>query len=227
MDTIEQTNTDDDSADDPVLDRASIDRDIAAGAKAFRELERNASLDWTHWSATILGLRGLRSLAFEKAKTNNMKSQAYRDAMSALLMLRKHSDYDRIDKQTRSDCYKFMDRLEDIDHWYASQVSTHDKLRWRHPTTIVKHCPKHLLSGGMHGHNKPKKKGEKKPAVTAETERLKALLLQAIEIIMEFKPDAAKSLLRQVQPADPEDSVADMYATPEEGSDDNDDGSAE
>ena len=55
--------------DTTVLDREALDRDIEAGAKAFRELLRNADLDWTHWSATILGMRGLRSLAYAKAGT--------------------------------------------------------------------------------------------------------------------------------------------------------------
>jgi hypothetical protein len=192
--------------DNDGLDRAAIDRDIAAGAKAFGELLRNAALDWTHWSATILGLRGLRSLAFAKAN-NNMKSQAYRDAMSALLTLRKYSIYDQIDKQTRSDCYRLMDRLEDIDLWYAN-LPTQDKLRWRHPTTIAKHCPKHLLSGGMRGHNKPK--GEKKPPVTYETERLKALLIQVIKRLAKHEPDAM-DLLDQIHAADPEDRADDLY----------------
>jgi hypothetical protein len=53
----------DDADHFPVLDRDQIDRDIVGGAKAFKELLQNASLDWHHWSSTILGLRGLRSLA--------------------------------------------------------------------------------------------------------------------------------------------------------------------
>ena len=135
-----------------------------------------------------------------------MKSQAYRDAMSALLTLRKYSIYDQIDKQTRSDCYRLMDRLEDIDLWYAN-LPTQDKLRWRHPTTIAKHCPKHLLSGGMRGHNKPK--GEKKPPVTYETERLKALLIQVIKRLVKYEPEA-RDLLDQVNPADPDDDIGDI-----------------
>ena len=215
MDTADQIHTDDDPSDVAVLDRVAIDRDIAAGAKAFQELLRNASLDWTHWSATILGLRGLRSLAFEKAGTSKMTSQAYRNAMSSLLMLRKYSIYDQIDKQTRSDCYKLMDRLDEIDQWYAAQVSTADKLRWRHPTTIAKHCPKHLLSGGMRGHNKPPSKGQKKPAVSAETERLKALLIKVIKRLMKYEPDAS-DLLDQIHATDPDDRVDDVHATPAE-----------
>jgi hypothetical protein len=193
--------------DDDPLDRVAIDRDIAAGAKAFSELLRNAALDWTHWSATILGLRGLRSLAFAKAGTNKMSSQAYRDAMMSLLSLHKYSIYDQIDKQTRSDCYRLMDHLDAIDAWYAN-LPTSDKLRWRHPTTITKHCPRHLLSGGMRGHNKPP--GKKKPAVTAETERLKELLIIVIKRLIKYDPSAS-DLLDQVYRTAPDDQVDDLF----------------
>jgi hypothetical protein len=212
MNADDPIHTDDDPSEADALDRAAIDRDIAAGAKAFQQLLKNATLDWTHWSATILGLRGLRSLAFEKVRSNKMTSQAYRDAMSSLLQLRKYSIYDQIDKQTRSDCYRLMDRLEEIDTWYASQTTTAEKLRWRHPTTIAKHCPKHLLSGGMRGHNKPPKKGPKKPAVSVETERLKALLIVVIKRLAKYEPDAL-DLLDQIHATDPDDRVDDVYAT--------------
>jgi hypothetical protein len=185
------------------LDRAAIDRDILAGARAFQELLRNANLDWTHWSATILGLRGLRSLAFAKAGTNSMASQAYREAISALLQLRKYSVYDQIDKQTRSDCYRLMDRLEEVDAWYAN-LPTADRLRWRHPSTIAKHCPRHLI--GMRGHNRPPTNSRKKPAVTYETERLKALLLSTIKRLAKYEPEAVE-LLDQVQHGRLDDGV--------------------
>jgi hypothetical protein len=208
-------NTIQDSVDDTPaeLDRAAIDREIAAGAKAFQELLRNASVDWAHWSATILGLRGLRSLAFAKAGTTNMQSQAFRDAMSGLLLQRKYSIYDRIPKQDRSDCYRLMDRLEDVDAWYAT-VPVEDKLKWKHPNTIAKHCPPEFLSG-MRKHNRAKR--GKKPAVSAETERLKGLLMQAIGIIMDFKPEAAKQLLAQIHLADPDDDVDELFQEQADG----------
>jgi hypothetical protein len=193
--------------DTDALDRAAIDRDIAQGAKAFGELRKNVATDWTHWSATILGLRGLRSLAFAEAGTNRMTSQAYRDAMSGLLQLRKYAIYDEIDKPTRSDCYRLMDRLEDIDTWYAG-LPIADKLRWKHPTTIAKHCPKNLLVGGLRGHNT--KTGKKKPAVTYETERLKALLVQVIKRLAKYEADAL-DMLDQIHSADPEDRIDDLY----------------
>jgi hypothetical protein len=218
---VTHTDTDahtDDTDESPTLDRAAIDRDIAAGAKAGQELLRHAAVDWTHWSALILGLRGLRSLAFAKAGTTKMTSQAYRDAMSSLLSLRKHQIYDQLlDKQTRSDSYRLMDNLEGVDTWYAG-LNTADKLRWKHPTTIAKHCPKHLLSGGLRGHNKPPSKGKQKPAVSFETERLKALLIAVIKRLTKYEPDAI-DLLDQIHAVDPEDRVDDMYTTPAESED--------
>jgi hypothetical protein len=196
----------DDPGDEPVLDRAAIDRDIANGAKAFRELLSNAALDWTRWSATILGLRGLRALAFAKAGSNNMRSQAFRDAIGSLLRMHKYSIYDRIDRQARSDCYRLMDRLEEVDAWYA-HLSVDEKMRWKHPSTIVKHCPRQYLSGGMRWHNRPA--GKKKPAISFETERLKALLIQVIKRLIKYEPDAAQ-LLDQVIPSDPDDDIGDL-----------------
>jgi hypothetical protein len=201
-------NNDNDDNDAPELDRTALERDIAAGAKAFGELLRNASVDWTHWSATILGLRGLRALAFARAGTTGMQSQAFRNAMSFLLSQQKYSIYNQIDKQTRSDCYRLMNRIEDVDNWYAALPAT-EKLKWKHPNTIANHCPKDFLEG-MRRHNQPKT-GKKKPAADAETERVRALLVQAIEIIMEFKPEAAKRLLAQIYPGDPDDSVDDLF----------------
>jgi hypothetical protein len=194
--------------DAPELDRAAIERDISNGARAFQELLKNAALDWAHWSATILGLRGLRSLAFVKAGTSNMQSQAYRDAMRSLLTMRKYSVYDQIDRQTRSDCYRLMDRLEDIDAWYAAKVSTADKLRWRHPGAIAKHCPREYLST-IRKHNQPPKLSKRKPAVNAETERLKALLIQVIKRLAKYEPDAL-DLLDQVHPAQPDDDLEEV-----------------
>jgi hypothetical protein len=48
-----------------------------------------------------------------------------------------------------------------------------------------------------------------KQITVAEEERLKALLMQAIEIIMDFKPDAAKRLLAKLYPTDPDDPIDD------------------
>src|SRR5262245_22358288 len=103
-----------------VLDMESIKDDITAGAKAFGKLLDHASDDWTHWSITIRGLRALRNLAFAQSKTSDIKSWHYRQAIGALLSQRKYAIYDRIDKQTRSVCYKLMDALEEINTWYST-----------------------------------------------------------------------------------------------------------
>jgi hypothetical protein len=192
-----------------VLDRESIDHDIVAGAKAYKQLVKNAEEDWTRWSAIILGLRGLRSLAFEKAGTNNMQSQSYRNAMKGLLTLRKYMIYDQIDKQVRSVCYSLMDNLEQIDSWYSS-LSKDEQLRWKHPASIVKHCPRHLVRGGMRGHNNPPRPAPRRPAVSVETERLKALLIQVIKRLARYEP-AALDLLDQLHLSAAEDRVDDLF----------------
>jgi hypothetical protein len=199
--------------DDGQLDRAAIDRDIAVGARAFTALLKNAGLDWSHWSEVIVGLRGLRSLAFAMAGTSKMSSQVYRDAMRGLLSLSKYSVYDQIKPQDRSDCYRLMDRLDEVDTWYAG-LAADDKLRWKHPGAIAKHCPRQFLSGGMRQHNHPPKSGQKKPAVTAETERLRALLIHVIKRLAGYEPKAL-DLLDQIIPADPDDQIDDVHAEDE------------
>ena len=205
--------------DNQPLDWAEIDHDIAAGAKAFGELLRNAGRDWTHWSATILGLRGLRTRAFAKAGTTNMQSQVYRDAMSALLVLRKHAIYDQMKKQDRSDCYRLMDRLEDVDVWYSG-LANDDKLRWKHPGAVAKHCPKEYLSG-MRQHNQPKpvRKALKKPPVNPEIERLRALVDQLIKRLAKYEPSAL-DLLDQLYQADPDDRTDNLFNGDEADSED-------
>jgi hypothetical protein len=197
----------------PVLDMASVNADILAGARAFEKLLRHSDDDWQSWSLTIRGLRALRSLIFERTKTNNMQSQVYRDEMSRMLEQRKYSAYGHITKQARSSCYKLADRIEDIDLWYAA-LPTPDKLRWKHPDSIVKNCPRHLVDGGMRGHNKPKR-ALKKTFLNPEIERLRALLIKVIKRLVKYEPDA-RELLDQINPADPDDSVADVAAEDDE-----------
>jgi hypothetical protein len=205
-DDVEATTETEVDADE-VIDKAALEADIVAGARAFTKLLNHAADDWTSWSITIIGLRGLRDLARAKAHTADIHSYAYRQAMSHLLQLRKYSVYDQIDKPTRSACYKLMDSLEEINVWYAGQLPA-DKLRWKHPQSIVKHAPRNLVEGGK-GHNKPKPKGQKKPAGWAEIERLKALLIQVIQRLIKHEPDAA-ALLDQVNPRDPDDGIGDL-----------------
>jgi hypothetical protein len=189
-----------DSNAEETLDVDAINADIAAGAKALTFLLNHASDDFSKWVHAIRGLSGLRDLAFAKAQTRDIKSWHYRQQLGAFLQMRKHAVYDRIDKQTRSSCYKLMDRIDDIRDWYIALPAS-DQLRWKHPDSVAKHCPRHLLSGGG-GHNKPKKKqNPKKPLVSAETERLKKLLIQVIRRLMKYEPEAAE-LLDEVMPAD-------------------------
>jgi hypothetical protein len=88
-------------------------------------------------------------------------------------------------------------------------------MRWKHPSTIALHCPKHLVSGGMRGHNQPPttRKAKPKPAVSYETERLKALLIEVIRRLLKYEPDAA-DLLKRVHVPDPEDDVDDLFTKP-------------
>jgi hypothetical protein len=190
---------------DAVIDKAALEADIVAGARAFSKLLNHAADDWTSWSITIIGLRGLRDLARAQAHTADIQSYAYRQAMSHLLQLRKYSVYDQIDKPTRSACYKLMDSIDELMVWYAT-LPPAEKLRWKHPQSIVKHAPRNLVEGGK-GHNKPK--NPRKPVTSAETERLKALLIRVIQRLIKYEPEAA-SLLDELNPPDPDDGVGDL-----------------
>jgi hypothetical protein len=192
---------------DAVIDKATLETEIVAGARAFSKLLNHAADDWTSWSITIIGLRGLRDLARAQAHTSDIQSYAYRQAMSHLLQLRKYSVYDQIDKPTRSACYKLMDSIDQLSVWHAT-LAPADKLRWKHPQSIVKHAPRSLVEGGK-GHNKPKQKNPRKPVTSAETERLKALLIRVIQRLIKYEPEAA-SLLDEVNPPDPDDGVGDL-----------------
>jgi hypothetical protein len=203
------TATDDPLLDtDSALDTASIEADITAGARAFKQLLTHATDDWTSWSITIIGFRALRNVAFAKGYTSDIRSYAYRQAMSHLLQLRRYSVYDQIDKPTRSACYKLMDRIDDINMWYAA-LAPADQLRWKHPQSIMKHAPRHLVEGGRGG-NRPKA-GKKKPVTSVEIERLRALLLRVIKRLIKHEPEAAE-LLDQVNPddRDPNDGLEDI-----------------
>lgn len=203
---MDDTTTDDDDTSE-VLDMDAVNAEIIAGARAFEKLLRHASDDWNSWSVTIRGLRALRSLAFDRAGVNDIKSDAYRKQIGGLLELKKYSAYSHLTKQVRSAAYKLMDHIEEIDMWYAT-LSVDDRMRWKHPESIVKHCPKNLLRDGMRGHNKPPK-GKKKPIVNAEVERLRAILIQVIRRLAKYEPKAIE-LLDEISVADPDDNVDDI-----------------
>ena len=207
--SIEDTSDDNDVVP---LDHQAIEADIVLGARAYQKLMNHAADDWASWSAVILGMRGLRSLAFERSGTSDIASWHYRQTLAHLMTLKKYAIYDQIGKQTRSTCYKLMDSIDEINDWYAG-LPAQDKLRWKHPDAIAKHAPKHLVQGGK-GSNQPKKAkpAVKKPLVSAEIERLRQLLLVVIRRLAVHEPDAMK-LLDEVMPAaaaDPNDELEDL-----------------
>lgn len=204
------TETEDDA--DNVIDKKSVDAEIANGVKAWTELRKAAGKDWNLWSIYTRGFRALRGLAFANAHVSDIHSDAYRKEIGRLLKLAKYSAYSEpnLAKTTRSAMYKMMDCIEEIDSWYAGLPSD-DKLRWKHPETVIKYCPKTLLAGGMKHHNKPPKPGKKKTGVDAEVARLRGLLTQAATILMDTNPGEAKKLLNQIHPADdPSDEIPEL-----------------
>ena len=195
-----------------LLNKEQIESQIAAGVEAYTKLLDHSSDDWTSWSIIIVGFRALRTLAFNKANTSDIKSWPYRKELTELMQQKKYSVYDRIGKQTRSTCYKLMDRIEEVDAWYLG-LPPAQKLQWKHPDAIAKHCPKYLVQGGI-GSNSSKKissvgKG-RKPPVSAESERLRTLLIQTIKQLAKYEPEAIK-LLEQAMPptelSDPVDNI--------------------
>jgi len=215
-----------DRGDDGTIDMPSAEADIRLGAAKLAELLEHSGDDWKErWAVVIVGFRVLRNLAYGMAQTTNIRSQAYRNAMSELL--RQYPIYERIDPPTRSAMYRLCDRVEDVTHWYLG-LSGPDKFRWKHPQTVVKHCPKHLLTDNQCGHHKqPKKPGKKKRGASAEEDRLRALLL---EVIAEAEagpitPQRAAELRKQIWPAGEEmnDSLNGLFD--EDKNDDDDDDS--
>jgi hypothetical protein len=191
--------------DDPVIDKARAEAEADKGNRTLVKLLNHASDDWASWSITIVGWRALHSLAFAKAHTTNTSSQAYRDAMGALLRKKSHAAYDQIDRPTRSYMSKLCDRIEDIDIWYGGLPAT-DRLKWKHPQAIAKHAPKHLLAGGLRGHNWPKPTSKEKSTSPAEEDRLRALLIALIrEFVAPMNQGRADALLAQVYPAGEQD----------------------
>lgn len=188
---------------DPVLDMESVDRDIQVGVKAFSKLLSHASDDWKSWSDTIRGLRALRSLVFSQTKTSSVNSWHYREGLSKLLLQPKYSVYDHVDAQTRSAAYKLMDCLDEIDVWYEA-LPVPDKMKWKHPVSVIKHCPSNLVGGSSKGADKPKKPGKKKKPPTLEEERLRALLLEVIDALMEHDVVTARGYLKRVSSPEPD-----------------------
>jgi hypothetical protein len=117
--------------------------------------------------------------------------------------------------------YRMCDQIEDISLWYA-KLPAEEKLRWKHPQTVAKHCPAHLLKGGAGGNKPPRKMPvKKKRASTAEEDRLRQILIMLVnEFVMPMNPQRAAELLKGLYPeGDPNDSL--------EGIGDNEDADAD
>lgn len=202
-------DTDDLDTTESPYDVQELDRQAIRGNKAYGELHKHAGDDWTRWEATIIGLAALRDMTFAKLGHRNMRSQAYRDEISALMSKPKYASYSLMRRQERSACYKLMDRIHDISAWYATLPSS-DKLAWTHPETMVKHVPDQFLATDPRDNlpPRPKPKNPKKPVVSAESERLRALLIQVIKLLMKYEPATAEELMDQVMPpGDPDDGL--------------------
>jgi hypothetical protein len=190
---------------DAMIDKEACEHDAKVGAQALQNLRKTAHDDFTSWAAAIRGLRGLRELAFAKTGTRDIKSFHYRQEIGALLGQARYAVYSDIDRPTRSSCYKLMDRIDDIAVWYAG-LSSNDQLRWKHPDTIAKHCPPQYLSNGI-GHNQPKPNGKKKRPETANEERLRDIILNAMAALKRQDIGKAIALLEGVYQPDFDDSL--------------------
>jgi hypothetical protein len=185
-----------------VISETSLDvdwlaNDITVGANAYTELQNNAGNTWEKWVLVIVGLRGLRELAFANIGVREMRANAYRVEMRRLLSKHDCAVYQAINAPTRSACYKMMTNLDDICEWYET-LDDDEKLWWNHPQTIATHCPQHLLTTTTKL-TKPIKDNPKKPKRTsAEYERLRRIAMRAIEELMPFKPDVAVTLLYEL-----------------------------
>jgi hypothetical protein len=194
------------------LDEKAARDDIAAGARALKELKRTAGHNWIGWSAAVRGWRGLRELAFLRAGTRDTKTQAYRDAMTHQLGLVKNFEYRDIEKETRSAMTRLIQHIDEIDAWHAT-LSVWERERWTNPQTIVKHAPKHLLVGQTHNQPKRKAKGPKKKKGNPEAESLRAILIRIIiKYVQPVDPDEAKTLLENLYAGatDPDDGLDDL-----------------
>ena len=186
-----------------MFDKTAIEADILEGVKAYRELHDKRKDDWHRWSTVIIAWRGLRTIAFEDSKTSDVKAHAYKMAIRALLKKRRYQAFTEINQQTRHAMYQIMDHLDDVNDWYEHQEPD-NQMRWKHPMTILKHCPIVMRAGGL-GHNKPPKLKKPQRSTAAELEKkvahLTALLLRAIDLLLGVKPDAARELLRAMSAA--------------------------
>ena len=198
--------TDDENGPDGAIDEAAARQDITAGARALKELKRTAGHNWIGWSSAVRGWRGLRELAFKRSRTCDVKSQAFRDAMTHQLSLVANFEYRDIPSETRAAMTRLIGHIDEIDAWHAT-LSVWERERWTNPQTIVKHAPKHLLVGQSHNQPKRPAKGKKKKG-NPEAESLRAVLIRIItKYVMPADPEEAKRLLDGLYQTDPDDGL--------------------
>jgi hypothetical protein len=196
----------DENSYDGAVDEKAAKLDIAAGARALKELKRTAGHNWIGWSSAVRGWRGLRELAMKRARTRDTKTQAYRDAMTYQLGLVANFEYRDIQKETRSAMTRLVGHIDEIDAWHAT-LSVWDRERWTNPQTIVKHAPKHLLVGQTHNQPKRPAKGKKKKG-NPEADTLRKIMIRVItKYVMPVDPEEAKALLEQLYQTDPDDGL--------------------
>jgi hypothetical protein len=213
----EDTNDDHESgAHDGAIDEAIAKADIAAGARALRELKRTAGDRWTKvWSPAVRGWRGLRELVFLRIGMRDTRPQAYRDTMKALLAQPENVEYREILDGTRAAMTRLIAHIDQVDDWHATlDMWTRD--RWTNPQTIVKNCPRHLLTGP--GHNLPKRGPGKKKKGNPEAESLRAAFIRVItKFVMPVDPEEAKRLLEALYRSDPNDAIDDIGEDDDDG----------
>lgn len=202
----------------PNFDRTTIDEEIANGARALRDLNKHASQDWHSWSIVIRGLRALRTLALHESGAESVNSGEYRKAFTRLVGMRKYEmyDHDPIDKQARTACYKLMNRIEDVDDWYNGRPIG-ERLRWKHPETICKHCPPEFLEAGMVDKKKPAAKAKKKAkGLNAEARRYLDILLRILPVLAKHEPELVQQIYAELPtPEDPSDDLDEVFPAAE------------
>jgi DNA-directed RNA polymerase subunit F len=114
-----------------------------------------------------------------------------------------------------------VDHINEISDWYDTKLSPSDRLKLNHPETIVKHVPKELLSIDPKDNTKVHKVAKKKkPAVSAETERLRAILIRVIKILAKYEPETARELMDEIMPKGtsdgPSDNIDDLFRPQDE-----------
>lgn len=92
-----------------------------------------SGLGWLKWIAIGRGLQECQKLALERARSNDLKSGAYRKAMSLILEAER---LDRIDKGDRSVLLAVVAELPAITAWRDTLTVT-ERMRYNHPRAVM------------------------------------------------------------------------------------------